>query len=208
MALTYASESAPSFLTKMLSLFIALGVFIFSRVVSAAPQAQVINCRQFSGHPADEPDMRCQEMPDYPTDMSGIQFDLYHYTTNWNPTTNNLLTLGLMPTAASQVLDQYRQWCQDSSITMMLANSLPDRGKNAGAVTESSDDGSKCYVRVLKPQPFMKGFVTILMEQTIAHELYHCTQKCVRPQTVVDQPWTTWFVTPYPWHLIPQKIRN
>jgi hypothetical protein len=127
---------------------------------------------------------------DYPTTIYGATFDLYHWTDNWAPTSINLNTLGLMPTVAGEVLKDFSQWCQLSSITMMLLDRLPD-DQAAEAVTEQSDRGSKCYVRLKNPAP---GTETLQTIQTIAHELYHCIQNCQNYASIVDAPFATWWV--------------
>jgi len=135
---------------------------------------------------------QCVECPGYPTQVSGANIDFHHYTTNWttpNPTGD--AEIAAISNAINTVLPLYSTFSPPLNVNITLVPSLPsdDLGDTSCVAPDCT------YCTVLISQHTSNGTdPSFDLEQTTAHELYHCIQYRNQANTQPDIYESGWWI--------------
>ncbi|KAK5268603.1 hypothetical protein LTR96_006310 [Exophiala xenobiotica] len=160
----------------------------------------VIDCEQFSDSGSDGSEhLCCREYlrGSYPRTIGGRKVDLYRYTEGWNANDQDTIAhLASIGDALEKVIPSYESFGVQFDMVVIFSKTLPkvDGSDVFGYESEKTGLTTPCYVRVQNAVPGSPSDVGLSLEQTIAHETYHCVEDANRKADLPSADHNGWWL--------------
>jgi hypothetical protein len=167
---------------------------------SACGPRPIVDCEQFSPT-GDNPTQHlcCREYirGSYPRTIGGSRVDLYRYTNGWDPNDETTISnLASISDALEDVMPVYEEFGVSFDLIVIFSKTLPDiDGKGVyGYEQEKVGTTTPCFVRVQDDVPGQPVDPGLSLEQTIAHETYHCVEDANRAGQLPTDAFNGWWL--------------